>query len=325
MQGWRELALRPPFGRLVPRLPVLLVEPGGGRSLRDGASSRVVEGAKPRAAALALPDEVVLLRELTLPLLPADELRSALELEVAAVSPFPPDATAWGWRAAPQADPASDRLEVTLAIAARDHVDGRLAAATLPDDLPVEVWARSDGEPILLRGFGEATRERAERRRLATLVGLSLFALCLLVVLAAVPVLHARERTIDAQEQFDAVRLSAAEALERRELLVRRQQQVGALQDYLGQPADLLALIERLTDLIPDDAYATRFSWSAKDGASLDGLAADAAALIERISAEPDLSLVRAPSAISRDRRSGLETYSVVIDWRRDTGRGERE
>lgn len=312
LQGWREVAGWPWVARFVPRVPVEVHDAHGAVSVRKGATTLVLAGRRPSVAALELPGDGVLLRRLRLPALADRELRSALELEVAAVSPFGPEQTLWGWAAVPAGDGGS---AVTLAIAARAYVAQRLAAATgLDDGLPIEVWARDDDSVIVLQGFDEPVRRGLERRRLAVLLGQGALTAVLLLALAAVPVLQARERVLDAGQRFTALRVDAADELRLRDDLVQQRRQLDALRVHFGEPADLLGLLGQVTRLVPDDAYVTVFRWDHKGGATIRGLAADAAALIDRIGAEPGLDLVRAPAAISRDRATGLETFSIAFD-----------
>jgi len=316
MQGWREVAGRPWVARFVPRIPVEVHAADGDVAVRNGATTAILKGARPSATALELPDEGVLLRRLRLPALPDRELRSALELEVAAVSPFAPEQTTWGWSVEPEEDGAVGSTAVTLAIASRAYVDQRLAAAVprLKKDMPVEVWARSGDAVIVLQGFDEPIRRRLERRRLAVLVGQLVLAGVLLLALAAIPALQARQRISDAEQQFALLRTSVADDLGLRDALVQQRLKADAVHAHFGEPADLLGLLGQVTRLVPDDAYVTAFRWEHNGSASIRGLAADAAALIDRIGAEPGLTLARSPAAISRDRSTKLETFSISFD-----------
>jgi len=322
MQGWREVAGWPWVARFVPRIPVEVHDAEGAVAVRNGATRATLTGARPLVAALELPDEGVLLRTLRLPALPDRELRSALELEVAAVSPFAPEQTIWGWSVEPQAEGAVGSTAVTLAIASRAYVDQRLAAAVprLTKGMPVEVWARSGDAVIVLQGFDEPIRRRLERRRLAVLVGQLVLAGVLLLALAAIPALQARQRISDAEQQFALLRTSVADDLGLRDALVQQRLKADAVHAHFGEPADLLGLLGQVTRLVPDDAYVTAFRWEHNGSASIRGLAADAAALIDRIGAEPGLTLARSPAAISRDRSTQLETFSIGFDTTKAEG-----
>jgi general secretion pathway protein L len=312
MQGWREVAGWPWVARFVPRIPVEAHDADGHVAVRNGATTATLTGARPAVAALELPDEGVLLRRLRLPALPDRELRSALALEVAAVSPFPPEQTVWGWSVESDDAGAVGGSAVTLAIAARDYVEGRLAAASqLKKDMPVEVWARSGDAVVVMQGFDEPVRRRLERRRLALLVGQLMLAGILLLALAAIPALQAMQRVTDAEQRFAQLRTAVADDLDLRDALVQQRRKADAVRAHFGEPVDLLGLLGQLTRLVPDDAYVTAFRWDREGSASIRGLAADAAALIDRIGAEPGLTLARSPAAISRDRATQLETFAI--------------
>ena len=102
--------------------------------------------------------------------------------------------------------------------------------------------------------------------------------------------------------------------------LVQQRLKADAVRAHFGEPVDLLGLLSQLTRLVPDDAYVTTFRWEHNGSASIRGLAANAAALIDRIGAEPGLTLVRAPAAISRDRSTQLETFSIGFDTKKAGG-----
>ncbi len=315
LQGWREVATWPWIAPLVPRVPVEVHDAAGGVSVRNGATATVLTGAKPSVVALELPDEGVLLNHVRLPVLPAAEMRSALELEVAAVSPFAPEESLWGWHVQPAGSGAVGVKDVTLAIASRAYVRRQLNAvsASLPPGRPVEVWARSGDAVVVLQGFDEKVRRGLERRRLAGLVGQVVMAVLLLLALAATPVLQAHQQAIDAEDRFATLRAAVADDLQLRDSLVQRKHQVEALRAHFGAPTDLLELLDRLTQLVPDDAYLTAFNWSDDGSASIKGLASNAAALIDTVGSEPGLTLVRSPTAIARDRRTKLETFTIAF------------
>ncbi|MCK2127782.1 PilN domain-containing protein [Thauera aromatica] len=308
--GWSEAFRWPALAWLSPQEAVRVLLPGAGEVLRLGATSEPApSGAKPAAVAVVLPDDGVLLREITLPPLAHDELRQALELEVLALSPFAAEDTVWGW----DAEPIAGRMRVRLVLAARAHVEAALAAERLRlGAADPEVWT-AVAAPIVLQGFAEG--RRAQRKRAARLRLLSVLALTLLLVLAlaATPVLQARERVFDAQQRYGELEREAAAALGARNALAVGNERVHALQEYLHGNQDPLVTLELITRLMPDDAYLKRLEIDGRK-VRIIGEASNASQLMNALGA-PDTGFteVRAPSPISRARRSDKENF--VIDF----------
>jgi len=168
--GWNELLEWPIMAWLSPQEPVRVLLPDGGEVLRLGASGVPAPAtASARAVAVVLPQDNVLVRERILPPLAGAELRSAVELELAAITPFSPDQTVWGWRAQRQ----DKGVLVRLALASRSHVQAALGARLQALGAnEAEVWASAD-EPVVLNGFGEhrrLDRLRRTRRNILALV-----------------------------------------------------------------------------------------------------------------------------------------------------------
>ena len=83
-----------------------------------------ITGSHPSHEALAIPERLVLSRTMTLPAIAEADLEPALQLEIAACSPFAADDTVAGWRVTRGADLTT--LTVELVIASRSAVMGFL-------------------------------------------------------------------------------------------------------------------------------------------------------------------------------------------------------
>lgn len=165
------------------------------------------------------------------------------------------------------------------------------------------------GVPVVFEGFGEGSRLAEQRRQGLKLALLALSALLLVATLLVSPFLQTRERVFDAQAQFDSLRLAAGDAVRARDglaLLVDRQK---SLADWQAAAVPVMPLLDRLTTLLPDDAYLVGFELRAET-VTVSGLARNAAALMEVFGAQPDFGDVR-PSGISRDRLTNLETFRI--------------
>ncbi|NMG16183.1 PilN domain-containing protein [Aromatoleum bremense] len=306
--GWNEAFQWPSLAWLTPQEAIRVLMPDGGEALRLGASATPAPaGAEAAALAVVLPEDSVLLREFRLPRLAGDELRQAVELEVLAVSPFPPDETVWGWRA----EPAGAQVRVRLALAARSHVRTALAQeqARLAGAEP-EIWAVADA-PIVLQGYGEHGRLKrmhvARNRILLALAG----AFVLMFALAVTPVLQARERVFDAQRQYAALETEVASLLGARNALAVGNERARALRAHLEQRQELPQLLELITQLLPDDAFLSRLEVQGRQ-VRIVGQAADAAQLMKILGAPSSpFRNVRAPSPISRAAGSNKENFVI--------------
>lgn len=310
-RGWDGLRRWPLLAWLSPAEPVLAHWPDGSRRLVLGASNRPAPTAGPAALhALVLPPELVLGRQLQLPHLADAEVEAALYLELQAESPFPVADLDWGWRL-DRVDEAG--LTVTLAFAARKHVDRYLETdgAGLPADC--EIWADVEGPvPLLGRGAGpRLARVRARRRRILLLAALNA---ALLAVLTAAPYWQLRQRTIDAQRQLQQLEQASGGYLEARAALVAAEVQRGAVDAWLANQADMPALLHQLTELLPDTAYLNRFDAEGRR-VRITGSAADGAGLMDLLRAEPRFQGLRALSPIVRGRE-GLDTFYLEFELR---------
>lgn len=297
-QGWAGVLRWPLLAWLTPAEPVEVHRPDGSRRYYAG----LVECARPASGgagfhALLLPQDLVLSRQLRLPHLTDAEIEAALQLELQADSPFPDAELDWGWRI----DSVEEAgLGITLAFAARDHVDAYVAAhrGGLPDRF--EIWADAGG-PVVLRGRGEAprlARTRARRHR-------ALLWLLLLLVLAgglvAAPYWQLRARTIDAQRQLEQMDNASAGYLAARGALVRAENRIAAVAAWRDGKADMLDTLRRLTALLPDSAWLSRLDIEDRK-VRITGSAADAAGLMETLRLDPGIAELRALNPIVRGR-----------------------
>lgn len=297
-QGWAGVLRWPWLAWLSPVEPVEVHRPDGSRRACAGATGHPLPaGARTEFHALLLPQDLVLSRQLRLPHLTDAEIEAALQLELQADSPFPDARLDWGWRI----DALDESgLGITLAFAARDHVDSHVAARRggLPDRF--EIWADAGG-PVVLRGRGEAprlARTRARRHRV-------LFWLLVIVVLSgglvAAPYWQLRARTIDAQRQLEQMANASASYLAARGALVQDENRIATVVAWRAGKADMLDAMRRLTALLPDNAYLSRLDIEDRK-VRITGSAADAAGLMETLRQDPGVSELRALNPIVRGR-----------------------
>ena len=329
---WRAAAegvlALPPLRWLRPALRVQLHHPDGGSSAWSVAHGLATPAPDARAAAtltaVELPAARVLERRLLLPPLPAAELAQAVELEVAAASPFGPDQTVFGFDARPDDDAQLTRVD--LVITSRQQVEQALRQAgagpdsdTDTDALP-EVWVLPGGatrgpggvRPVVLGGYGEAQRQRLEQQGTATRLALLLLALALLAALALTPTLMLRQRALQAQQSFEALQRQAAPQVAQREALMQRLERLQAIDGVLGRQLALPPVLDMLTRALPDGAWLTALR---AEGVKLvlNGHADDAAALVQRLAGQPGVHDVRLSSPATRGAGAAKETFIIEL------------
>lgn len=311
---------------LAPRVPIDLHQADGRRTvwlMRQGELSPA-RGAVPAGAlvAIELPRGAVLERRLTLPPLAPADVAQAVQLEVASASPFMPEQTVSGHVQRRQ----GDTLQVDLAITSRRQVEDALRAAGADPAQPPEVWVLPAAEqagqggarPIVLRGFGEARREVLLQQGLVQRVGVLLLGLALLTALAVTPTALLRLRAQQAQQSFAALQKQAAPQIAQREALTQRVERLRVVGELLDRQLALPPVLDMLTRTVPDGAWLTAVRL---DGTKLvlNGQADDAAALVQRLAAQPGVHEVRLASPATRGAGAPKETF--IIELRLDARR----
>ncbi|MFV0680477.1 PilN domain-containing protein [Ottowia sp.] len=319
---------------LVPQVPLKLHRADGGVSgwlmQRDLAlpSEQALKGAHAQAIELA-PDRV-LERHLTLPPLSPGDLARAVQLDVGAASPFAPDQTVFGYAVHPGAG-AGGAAKVDVAITSRQQVDEALRAAGEDSagggQAQPEVWAGIPASgpqrpsvirPIVMQGYGEATRQAQVRRGIAQRLAWLLLALALLGALVVTPAALARLRAQQAQQAFDALRGQAAPQLAQREALTENLERQRVLGEMLGRQLAMPPALDMLTRALPDGAWLTSIRVE-EAKLVLNGQADDAAALVQRLSGQPGAHDVRLASPATRG--AGASKESFIIEMNLDAAR----
>lgn len=307
---------------LAPRVAVELRQADGRTSVWTLRQGELTPARAARTAsamqALELPPGAVLQRRLLLPPLAPADLAQAVQLEVASASPFMPEQTVSGHALRAGGDSVT---QVDVAITSRRQVDDALRAVGADPAQPPEVWAlpATDGagegalRPIVLGGFGEGRREALVRRALAQRLGLLMLGLVLLAALAVTPTALIRMRAQQAQQSFDALQKQAAPQIAQREALMQRAERLRAVGEHLDRQLALPPVLDMLSRAVPDGAWLTAIR---VEGTKLvlNGHADDAAALVQRLSAQPGVHDVRLASPATRGAGAAKETFIIELN-----------
>lgn len=297
--AWADALRSPALAWLTPEAVVQLRQADGVTSLWQGGqrlSARAV--AKAEFTALELPQDLLLARTLTLPAMDAVSTAAALALQAQALSPFPSADLVWGHRARPG---ARNQQQVDLVLASRQHLARHLQAQPHAEGAPPpEVWALPPGgAPIVLPGHGEGARRAAARRGRALRLALLALALALLAAIAITPTLQLRARAIQAVTAYDQLARETAPAMQQREQLLQTTAKLATLNDILAARIEPLRVLDRLTQVLPDDTALQSFSLKGSK-LTVSGLTGNSSALMQTLSQQPGMRDVRAPSPATR-------------------------
>lgn len=286
----------------------------GGREI-GGSHVAGAEVSQAGPVALEVPESLVLVRRVSIPVAAESELLSILQLEVSAASPFQPGDTVHGWE---EVSRDAQSVVIALAIASRSGIDDWLHGAGRSDDNvrkepAPEVWADLDGVKICLRGFGEATRERMYRRRLLRVSVIIAAALCFFIAIAGLFALDQRLALGKLKSEQVALQSDAAEVSALRESLVQANEIIRSSNELISQYPNPHLELARLTRILGDDAFVTHFSMRGRE-LRIRGRAAGAAAVMQSLAEADSYAAVTAPQAITAVRDTGLEQFHLDID-----------
>ncbi len=307
-EGWAEALEWPLFRWLRCEEAVRVLLPDGSVTAWPGAGAATAAPARqPKFIAVVLPEEVLLRRSLRLPRLADAEVREAAQLEAHASSPFPVQDLVWGHAV----DRNDGGIDVRLALTSRSAIEHALQTrrAGLAGSAP-EVWAAGGRTPIVFPGFGESLRFARERRARVIALSLACLAACLLVALAATPALQLRLQAEEAQRRLTEIVQASRAQTQARDRLVKLEGEVQALTAAARSRRDVVALLDEITRLLPDDVVLTRFEVNG-NAVRLVGQADNAAQLLQSLSTHAKFQNVRAPSGIARAPSGGKESFTI--------------
>lgn len=312
-QPWHALARWPALKWLAARSVVGVQMPGGEVALWQGDRRLPVDprarlGAATTALALAPDDQLE--RRLVLPLLPQRDLHDAIALDVRMASPFDPDDLVWGWRR--DADRAGG-WTCTAVMTSRRVVKARLESADDAAKASVpEVWAFStDGRPVVLQGFGESARQRRERNMRRAGVGLLVLAGLMAAAAALTPTVQLTLRAMQADRAHADLERQLAPTLAARESLLKAQTQHEALRAAMADRVEPLAVIDLLTQAVPDDTFVQRLQWQGGK-LTLAGQTPNTSTLMNKLSGLPQVRDVKAPAPATR-ANAGRENFTIEL------------
>ncbi len=281
-----------------------------GRFVLNGAPLDGAAAARRGSVVLSLAAQLILAREVALPLAAEQGLQTALRCEMDRLTPFRPDDVFWDCQKL-RRDRSRGVLLVDLAVVPKATVAPLLAALRRAGLAPVALEGMlPDGRRRRIP-LGQADPERAARaRRLMWLASAACAALALAVL--ATPVLRQSLALQDAEDQIAALRprMATVDALRH-----RLSGDAGAPAAARAHAGDTLQALAMLTDLLPDDTFLSMLSLQ-HGRLRLEGQSAAATRLIGALSAE---SHIRNPGFAAPMLRSdaGTDVFAIEADFAR--------
>lgn len=314
--SWRAVAATRLFAWLTPVLPVRVLRADGSVVLWKGRLLGAAKG--PETAefgAVEIPEELVLRKLQRMPGLPDAAIAQAVELEVRATSPFTMDDTVWGARAL--LDKASGKKLVEVILASRrqiaQYLDERQSDVGLRSGRKAEVWVfATDGNPIIVRGWGEQSRAQEVVRQRRVAFAFVFFAMVILGLMAITPSLQLRARSLDAIAAYESMQLETKQAAVQREAFTHSVERLEVVRGVLTERIDLLQLMTVLTKVLPDDTYLQNMQTQGLK-VSIQGLTGNAATLMQTLGSVPGFREVRAPTAATRALAPNAENFRIEI------------
>ena len=311
--AWQQIRGWPGLTLLSPPVPVRLLRADGRADLWmvDEADARPARGdvSAARYDAVELPEDDWLLRRIELPPLPAAEVAQAVALEVAGASPFAPDDLVWGYSSRRV---ASGKIEIDIALASRKRSAAYLQtlASRPPTAGAAEVWAMAPSAPVVFNGFGETQRMAHARMRQRMALALLLLALGLVAAIAVTPVAQARLRAVQAVQASNELTKRVEPLIRQRAALMRNVENGQALQEALADRADPLVVMDLLTRVLSDETSLLGLNIQGSK-VSITGSTPNAAALMQELSARPELREVKAPVPATRPLGTSKDSFNI--------------
>jgi general secretion pathway protein L len=266
---------------------------------------------KPRIQ-VEIDPELLLIREVRLPLAAKRNLLEVIGYEMDRLSPFEADEVYYHFTPGEQHE-SGEWLVGQLIVAQKRRLDPwyqLLAQLGITMD---KVTLLDDEVPLTLK---PRLHGRSQSRNRFSKLLWSLCAMLLVVALVSA-VWQQRQIAIELQHKMQAARESATQSMRLEEQLSQRREAVGMVmaqrEDYLAM-SDLLL---ELTRLIPSTSWLRRVKLTSKE-LILTGLSGQASELIAILERSPLFESVRFKSPVVRDRRSGMESFDLTLKLSRE-------
>jgi general secretion pathway protein L len=259
---------------------------------------------------LRISPDLLLEREVSLPLAAEPDLGNALRFSIDTLTPFAAGELFWTWTVMLR-DRAHARLNVRLSLVCKAAVEPLIAALERAGAAPKLLeFPLSDTETRTIALGDAASRSFTLRRN--GLAGLAGFGAGVAVAMAVVPIALQMRALAATEAQIDALQPRVAQVLALRraagnandlDVITRERVQVG----------DAMQVLAVVTDTLSDDTYLTELSLHQRK-LTLSGESGAAAKVIVALSAEPTLHKTEFVAPVTRTPTGGLDMFSIETE-----------
>ncbi len=260
---------------------------------------------------LRLPPDLLLEREVTLPLAAEPEIGNTLRYSIDSLTPFAADELFWSW-AVTLRDRVNRRLHLRLSLVGKAAVQPLIATlARLGVTPKLLEFPLSDTETRTIALTDASSRGRMLRQH--AMPAIVACAAGALLAIAVLPIALDARALSSTEARIDALRprVAQVEALRRR--LAANADDIDVVTRERGKVGDALQVIALVTDVLPDDTYLTELSLHQRKLA-LTGQSAAAAKLIVALSAEPMLRNPEFVAPVTRAPMGGRDMFSIETE-----------
>jgi general secretion pathway protein L len=257
----------------------------GLHAMRNAASS----GGRPPATVLRLPGELLLERDVSLPLAAERDRERVLSYEMDRLTPFAAPEVFWS-HDVERRDRARGKLQLRLFLVAKAAIAPLLEALARAGLTPtvLEVEAPGGAARLIALEHTASGRERLLRRATAA----AAIACGVLAAIAVALPFVAQSLAADRVERrIEALKPRVAEAEAVRRQIAAKNAGVDVVAAERARDGDTLAVLAAVTELLPDDTYLTDLTLR-QGKLTINGRSASAVRLIGALSADP---LIREP------------------------------
>lgn len=273
-------------------------------------SSNLTNSAK--FTAVLLPEDIVLRKTWTPPLLTEAETDAARGLLAQSVSPFPHGDLVW---TVADGEGGKNDLTEQIVLSSKALIAKHLEQApTAVKLVNPEVWVTNPrtNSYVLIGGYGESLRQRRESVGKWT----NALLLCLVLVIAGAialtPTAQLYLRYLQAEQAMTGLQKKAAPMLQQRERLVQTADRLDELAKLTGAPVPPLQTLEVITKALPDDTSLLALQIQGNK-VSISGQTGNAAALMKQLGSSSGMRDVTAPAPATKPLGATRETFGIAF------------
>ncbi len=266
----------------------------------------------PDVLSVALPESDCLVSVIDLPATAEVFLNEAVASHVDEKSPFPATDVAWGHAIMARSELS---LKVAVAMVARSTANMIQAQITERSELgsvPIELWARVDDALVPIEGYQSAVRVGHYKERLRRVTGSIGLGLVAVTLLLAMPAIWLAQTAGQTEALLIATQQRVAPVVSTRERLVTLQSQQAEADTFFSDLIDYAPWLHRVASVTPDTAHFNRLSLDGRR-LTISGVSDNAADYQATLVASDWVQNLSAPSAFTRDKRSGRERFTLTM------------